>query len=414
MSTDDGLGESPEYENEESKKETNDEEYENRLFTPKTPEKKNPVRHVSNIETPFKLKIKRNEVREVEKEEIKEKEEGFRLFPRVEIQDMEKEGAWFRKKRIGRKEKPFNPETTEATRVIKAKKVCLVRNFFLTHFAVKRSLYTSNESDVYLVEEKSTLEMLGENDFCQYCAKADIQRTEETKTETVIKISKRKWATKKERSKEVKEAKFLYRLRNQKYIVRICRAWEERGLLHMEMAYCNQGNLKDYMKREVIPLRNKELLVLQIVKGINAIHKSQIIHLDIKPENIYLHVDTQGNIIAKIGDFGISRSAKDETEIEFDGDRLYMAPELLCNMCSYASDIYSTGLVLIEMLFDVGAPLKTISWSRISKREKKKIVTESGVSLQMYSQIKQMINEDSAKRPTASDLVKSLKISHRP
>ncbi|KAI5189855.1 membrane-associated tyrosine- and threonine-specific cdc2-inhibitory kinase [Nematocida minor] len=391
-----------------SDKDSNNEECENSLVTPKTPEKKNPIKHISNIETPFKLNIKRNEIKE------KDLDNECVVFSQAQyVQDMEEEGAWFRKKRIGRKEKPFSAETLEATRVIKAKKVCPVKGFFLSHFTIKSTLYISNESDVHLVEEKGTVGMMGQDDFCPHCAKTDLQKTDDEKAETVIKISKRKWATKKERSKEVKEAKFLYRLRNQKYIVKIIRAWEERAVLYMEMAFCNLGTLKEYMKKNVCTVGTKESLVLQIIKGIKAVHKSKIIHLDIKPENIYLHMDTAGHMVAKIGDFGISRSAQDETEIEFDGDRLYMAPELLQNKCSYASDIYSTGLVLIELLFDVGAPLKTISWSRIPKKEKKAIVQKSGISLHMYNLIKQMIDENPAKRPSAADLVESLKVAYR-
>ncbi|KAI5190915.1 hypothetical protein NECID01_1210 [Nematocida sp. AWRm77] len=379
-------------------------EEENSLTVPKTPAKKNPVKYVANIETPFNLKIKGYE--------IKENTETPALFFSTgrESEEMEEEGEWFRKKRLGRKMKPFKLIKHRASVITKGGvKVCSVENFFSTHYSQKQTLYTSNQSVVYLVEERQAGMPFPNGDpfFCPICSLS----LKEPGDPTVVKISQTKWVTLKEKRDRVREARFLYRLRKCNYITTILRSWEEKAVLHIEMAYCNQGTLTDNMRGYQGPkkLAQKMLLILQMLKGLKAVHRAKIVHLDIKPDNIYLHKDTKDSLVVKIGDFGISRAAEDLSEIEFDGDRLYMAPELLQNTCSYASDVYSMGLVLIEFLFEIGAPLKTIPWNMIPLEEKTQIVANSGVPVFIYDTIKHMISIDPLSRPTASEVLQKFR-----
>ncbi|KAH9385756.1 membrane-associated tyrosine- and threonine-specific cdc2-inhibitory kinase [Nematocida major] len=363
-----------------------DNEYENARIIPKTPEKKHPVKHISNIETPFKLKISREG-------KIAELKTNPPNNPKNSGEESE---IWFRKKRFGRRKRVFIAETETAAPVVKAQSVCPVKRYFSSHFSIKAPLHISPASEVYLVQKFPDA---FSSEKCAFC-------TSQSLGVSVVKVSRRKWATKQERAQSMKEAKFLYRLRKSRFVVEIFRAWEEAGLLHIEMFFCNLGTLKEAMKREHSPSEKAEIAA-QILKGVKAVHANRIIHLDIKPENIYLN-EKNGVISVRIGDFGISRSVFDLTEIEFDGDRLYMAPELLQNACSYASDIYSTGLVLMEFLFDVGAPLKSVRWESVCADVKKELIRKSGVSEGMYRVVKSMISEDPGKRPSAEEAVKEM------
>lgn len=76
------------------------------------------------------------------------------------------------------------------------------------------------------------------------------------------------------------------------------------------------------------------------------IHDNEILHLDLKPANIF--VTAEGRL--KIGDFGMAsvwpRAAGDGFERE--GDKEYMAPEVLQGRYSQAADIF--GLVALHLI----------------------------------------------------------------
>jgi serine/threonine-protein kinase len=82
-----------------------------------------------------------------------------------------------------------------------------------------------------------------------------------------------------------------------------------------------------------------------IASGIEAAHREGIVHRDLKPENIFLVHAADGREIVKLVDFGAPGS------LGALGTPGYMAPEVaLGGEGSVASDIYSLGVVLFEML----------------------------------------------------------------
>jgi serine/threonine protein kinase len=88
----------------------------------------------------------------------------------------------------------------------------------------------------------------------------------------------------------------------------------------------------------------------QILSGLNYLHENNIIHRDIKLENILY--DSKKNIV-KIGDFGLSRQFDyDLNTIYTDvGTYPYKPPELLLGLTHYSTsfDIWSTGCILVEI-----------------------------------------------------------------
>ena len=88
----------------------------------------------------------------------------------------------------------------------------------------------------------------------------------------------------------------------------------------------------------------------QILSGLKYLHENNIIHRDIKLENILY--DSKKNI-AKIGDFGLSRQFDyDLSTIYTDvGTYPYKPPELLLGLTHYSTsfDIWSTGCILVEI-----------------------------------------------------------------
>jgi serine/threonine-protein kinase len=91
-------------------------------------------------------------------------------------------------------------------------------------------------------------------------------------------------------------------------------------------------------------------LIIDVLVGLEHAHAANIIHCDIKPENILLKITAQG-WMAKISDFGIARLSQ---EIDSDGSNTgspgYMAPERFYGQFSVSSDLYAVGIMLYELL----------------------------------------------------------------
>jgi eukaryotic-like serine/threonine-protein kinase len=136
----------------------------------------------------------------------------------------------------------------------------------------------------------------------------------------------------------------------------------EDGTYYIAMEYLPGGTLKDRIVRagRMSPQETMEVAV-QVAEALQTAHERGIVHRDVKPHNI-LFVDS-GH--AKVVDFGIARAAE-ATTISKPGDILgsakYMSPEQAAGgRVSPASDLYSLGVVLHEMLtgrvpFDVSTP----------------------------------------------------------
>ena len=88
----------------------------------------------------------------------------------------------------------------------------------------------------------------------------------------------------------------------------------------------------------------------EVCRGLEIAHQKKVIHRDMKPGNVLLGKD--GSV--KIADFGIARLCRDSmsrlTSQQDSGTLLYMAPEQLDGESGEASDIYSFGVMLYEML----------------------------------------------------------------
>ncbi|XP_042366512.1 serine/threonine-protein kinase 17A [Plectropomus leopardus] len=92
-------------------------------------------------------------------------------------------------------------------------------------------------------------------------------------------------------------------------------------------------------------------LMRQILEGVSFLHQNNVVHLDLKPQNILLTSSSPlGDI--KIVDFGLSRMVSSQQEIrEIMGTPEYVAPEILnYEPISTATDMWSTGVLAYVML----------------------------------------------------------------
>ena len=132
-------------------------------------------------------------------------------------------------------------------------------------------------------------------------------------------------------------------------IVNVYDVGSENGFYYIVMEYVEGITLKDYIKKKG-HLSYKEALsiTIQVGRGLQAAHEKNIIHRDVKPQNII--ISTDGKV--KVTDFGIARAATTNTiHSDVMGSVHYASPEQARNgYVSNRSDIYSLGIVMYEMV----------------------------------------------------------------
>jgi eukaryotic-like serine/threonine-protein kinase len=85
---------------------------------------------------------------------------------------------------------------------------------------------------------------------------------------------------------------------------------------------------------------------VQILKGVEHAHEAQILHRDLRPANVLI---SESGIV-KVADFGTSRFLEKSHATTVIGSPPYMAPEQFAGRAVLASDIYSVGVILYQML----------------------------------------------------------------
>lgn len=169
------------------------------------------------------------------------------------------------------------------------------------------------------------------------------------------------------------------------------------------MKYHSFINLEEYiLSTENIDDSNRYQIMLQLSENLKEIHQRDVVHCDIKPQNILFK---KGDCI--FIDFGVSTIIKDQfNEIEESmGTEGYMSEELMYGYAYKKSDIYSLGVTFIE-LWD-----KDI-WCR--KENYRKDILFSLRKLEKNNKrlvkvLRNCISTDIKKRPTIDTLIKHLR-----
>ncbi|XP_054572339.1 eIF-2-alpha kinase GCN2 [Eptesicus fuscus] len=202
--------------------------------------------------------------------------------------------------------------------------------------------------------------------------------------------------------------------------------------LYIQMEYCEKSTLRDTIDQGLYQDTNRLWrLFREILDGLAYIHEKGMIHRDLKPVNIFLDSDDH----VKIGDFGLATDhlpfAADGKQDDAAGDHLiksdpsghltgmvgtalYVSPEVQGSTKSAYNqkvDLFSLGIIFFEMSY---YPMVTAS-ERIFVLNQLRDPTspkfpedfDDGEHTKQKSVISWLLNHDPAKRPTATELLKS-------
>lgn len=134
-------------------------------------------------------------------------------------------------------------------------------------------------------------------------------------------------------------------------IVSVLDVGTDHGLHYMVMEYVDGPDLKEYIRQNA-PLDLHEVIRImdKILSSVALAHKHNVIHRDLKPQNILM--DKRGNI--KIADFGIAVALNQSSVTQTNsvmGSVHYMSPEQTRGgLVTKQSDIYSLGIILYELI----------------------------------------------------------------
>lgn len=213
-----------------------------------------------------------------------------------------------------------------------------------------------------------------------------------------------------------REAKAVARLSHPN-IVSIYDIGEENGQYYMVMEYIEGHNLEQFLKASaIISFELSVIIALQLCNALEYAHNNNIIHRDVKPDNVIL----TGSNNVKLTDFGIAHFSADSQKLTQVGGSMlgsiaYISPEQLVNpgAIDHRADIYSLGATIYEiltgnLLFEVDNVATLIT----------KIMTEKPVSISSVNKqvpesfsliIDKCLEKDPEKRfKSAGEIIKEL------
>ncbi|KAL8947723.1 MAG: hypothetical protein Q9222_006032 [Ikaeria aurantiellina] len=153
----------------------------------------------------------------------------------------------------------------------------------------------------------------------------------------------------------LKEVEILQKLANadpedKKHVVRLERIFEHKG--HLCMAFENLSiNLREVLKkfgRDVgINLKAVRAYAQQMFLGLSLLRKCNILHADLKPDNVLVN---ESRNVLKICDLGSASDASENEITPYLVSRFYRAPEIILGMpYDYGIDVWSIGCTLFEL-----------------------------------------------------------------
>jgi len=200
-------------------------------------------------------------------------------------------------------------------------------------------------------------------------------------------------------------------------------SWEQDDALFIQTELCELGNFAHFLweyGRAFPQLEEARVwkILADLSNGLHFIHTAGVIHLDLKPANIF--VTGAGRF--KIGDFGMaslwprsttpvvpltSTPAASTSErppgFEREGDKCYLAPEVLQGRYGTAADMFSLGITMLETTSNIVVPDQGEPWHRLRQDDFSQ-VDFGAASGALVGLIRRMMRSEPSKRIDAVGL----------
>lgn len=203
-----------------------------------------------------------------------------------------------------------------------------------------------------------------------------------------------------------KEANKVRSIKSQ-YIVKYYHIFQENNTVYLVMELLNGTNLSAVANNKPISLDLFYKYFGQLCQGVMALHQANILHLDIKPENIILLDDNNIKLI----DFGLSKSFTGKGQltsyscIGTSGCYTPYEQTLSIPQCSKQSDIYSLGATAIYLLTGNRPDYPRESYSR-------EVMLPKGLDKNVSRIIQKCLNHNPVDRPVSvAEILESLPVN---
>lgn len=209
-------------------------------------------------------------------------------------------------------------------------------------------------------------------------------------------------------------------------------SWEEDGFLYIQTELCKTSlnGVLESSEEHKLPEHIVWSYLLDLLLAVKHLHDHDLIHMDIKPDNIFISFDG----VAKLGDFGlmcncldlnsstmssfssafpsndhddsgiINRSDESIDSID-EGDSKYLASETMQGKFTRAADIFSLGITTFEVASGLNLPQRGEIYHKLRHNEIEDLYF-NGLSADLIKVIKMMMEEDYVKRPNVDDLLR--------
>ncbi|NXG76844.1 WEE2 kinase, partial [Baryphthengus martii] len=241
-----------------------------------------------------------------------------------------------------------------------------------------------------------------------------------------IKRSKRPLAGSSDEQLALREVYAHAVLGHHPHVVRYYSAWAEDDHMIIQNEHCNGGSLQDMLLEnaklfQYFPEAELKDILLQVSMGLKYIHNSGLVHLDIKPSNIFIchrleaaspagqeesdsEDEFSSGVVYKIGDLGHVTSISNP-QVE-EGDRRFLANEILQEDYSHLpkADIFALALTVALAAGTAPLPHNGTMWHHIRKGNIPQI--PQNLPHSFLELLKLMIHPDPVERPSATALTK--------
>lgn len=160
------------------------------------------------------------------------------------------------------------------------------------------SIYRPRSRESYFDQCFEVLERLGEGSFGEVFK----VRSKEDGRLYAIKKSLKLYRSHVGRQERIEEVKRYEQFSGHENCITLHKAWEQNDLLYMQLELC-KTNLETYVMDRQDLLSENEIwdILIDLLLAVKALHDQNLIHLDIKSENIMVSEDN----VCKLGDFGL-------------------------------------------------------------------------------------------------------------